>query len=251
MTDNAILGFEAMHKIKNQKLGKLGLFAFKLDMSKAYDRVEWVFLREIMLKMGFENEWVTKIMNCVSSAPFSTIINGHPTGLTSPQRERRQGCPLSTYLFLFYTKGLTGLHNRVEHYGHIQGLKINRHAPPITHLLFADDCLIFTGAKTTKTAHLQHILKLYEDVLGQCINFQKSKIAFSPNTPITPKNTIRNSMGLELVYCYEKYLGLPAAISKNRKSVFEVIKESSKKSGGLERAILFGWGNEVLMKAVA
>lgn len=93
ISDNAILGFESMHKIKSQKKGKAGLCAFKLDMAKAYDRVEWVFLEMMMCKLGFSEDWVHKIMNCVKGVSFSALLNGNPTGKIIPQRGLRQVAP--------------------------------------------------------------------------------------------------------------------------------------------------------------
>ena len=53
ITDNILVAFEVMHHIKQKKVGKLGDMALKLDISKAYDRVEWACLEKIMEKMGF------------------------------------------------------------------------------------------------------------------------------------------------------------------------------------------------------
>lgn len=71
---NIILGFEAIHWMRNIKNGKFGYAALKLDMSKAYDRVEWKFLEVIMNKMGFSESWVQLVMRCVSSVSYSFDI---------------------------------------------------------------------------------------------------------------------------------------------------------------------------------
>ena len=60
--DNVLIAFETLHHMHNQRQGKMGLMALKLDMSKEYDRVEWGFLKQVMLKMGLHNKWIGLIM---------------------------------------------------------------------------------------------------------------------------------------------------------------------------------------------
>ena len=67
-----------MHFLKNKRGGKVGNMALKLGMSKAYDRVEWVFLERIMLALGFDRRWVSLIMKCVSTVTYSVFINREP-----------------------------------------------------------------------------------------------------------------------------------------------------------------------------
>ena len=67
--------------MKNHQFGKSGFIALKLDMSKAYDHVEWPYLEKIMSRMGFDDKWVTLIMECITSVSYSILINGEPTSM--------------------------------------------------------------------------------------------------------------------------------------------------------------------------
>jgi hypothetical protein len=65
--------------------------AVKLDIQKAYDRVEWPFLEAMMKALGFEEKWITLIMICVKSVSYSVLVNGVPYGKIQPSRGLRQG----------------------------------------------------------------------------------------------------------------------------------------------------------------
>ncbi len=84
ITDNVLIAFETLHHMHSTKIGRDGAMAMKLDMSKAYDRVEWSFLEKIMRKMGFHPRWVSLIMNCISTVSYSILVNGEPHGFLKP-----------------------------------------------------------------------------------------------------------------------------------------------------------------------
>ena len=109
ITDNVLIVFETMHHISKKKSGKVGEMTLKLDISKAFDRVEWECLEKIMEKLGFDERWRVLVMRCVRSVTYSIKINGSPRGHIIPSRGIRQSNPLSPYLFLLCAKGLSAL----------------------------------------------------------------------------------------------------------------------------------------------
>jgi hypothetical protein len=121
--------------------------ALKLDISKAYDRIDWDYLRGIMTKMGFSTRWVSWIMMCVESVDYNVIVNDRLVGPITPSRGLRQGDPLSPYLFILCAEGLSALIRHAEARGDIHGVKICRNAPIVSHLLFADDSFLFFQSK--------------------------------------------------------------------------------------------------------
>ena len=105
--------------MKTTCIGKIGFMALKLDMSKAYEEVEWIFLEQIILRMGFREAWVASTMECITTVSYSILVNGEPKGLIKPSKGLRQGDPLSPYLFLFYAEGLNAILRRAVLNGEI------------------------------------------------------------------------------------------------------------------------------------
>ncbi|KAL5559838.1 hypothetical protein UlMin_036049 [Ulmus minor] len=124
--DNIIAGYEGIHLMKNGRLGNGKKMALKLDMSKAFDRVEWKFIEAVMIKLGFAEPWILKIMNCISSVSFSFLLNGEVKGNISPGRGLRQGDPLSPFLFLLCSEGLSYLLKKMENDNKLHGLNLGR-----------------------------------------------------------------------------------------------------------------------------
>ena len=165
--------------------------AIKTDMSKAYDRVEWPFLRALMLKMGFAQKWVDLIIFCVSSVSYKVLLNGAPRGFIKPTRGIRQGDPISPFLFILCTEALVANLKDAEWNGRIQGLQISRASPSTSQ--FADDGLFFCKADPSQGQEIINILRIYGEASGQQLNAAKSSVMFGHDVDNTTRNTIKST----------------------------------------------------------
>ena len=145
ISNNILVAFETLHSMQKYKGGSYGYMALKLDMSKAYDQVEWYYLEGIMRKMGFRERWINLVMGCVKTVSYSVLVNGEPCGTIFPTRGIRQGDPLSPFLFLLCTEGLNGLIKKADLQGVIHGYSICKRGPKLTHLLLQMIVLFFAG----------------------------------------------------------------------------------------------------------
>ena len=100
ISDNILIVYELTHYLLNKREGNLGYAAIKLDRSKAYDRVEWCFLEKMMQHLGFNEQWISLIMECVTTVKYQVKVNGELTNSFTPGRGLRQGIPyLSIYSY--------------------------------------------------------------------------------------------------------------------------------------------------------
>ena len=252
ITDNINVAFELMHGLRNRRRGKLCQMAIKLDMSKAYDRVEWGFLKRVMVRMGFARRWINLMMMCVRTTSYSVLFNGEPKGYIKPSRGIRQGDPLSPYLFLLCAEGLSALLQKAERDRKISGVSVCRGGPKISHLLFVDDSLLFCHASSDACHRLMEVLAMYERASGQMINKEKTALFFSKNSPEQVRTTIQQLWGVQGTVNFEKYLGLPALVGKSKQQTFTGLKELiARRLQGWKERLLSRAGRAILIKIVA
>ncbi|CAN6679166.1 unnamed protein product [Malus baccata var. baccata] len=227
--DNIGIAHEVFHFLKGRKSKHKFEMGIKIDMLKAYDRVEWVFLDSVMERMGFYSLWRKLIMGCVSSVKFAVILNGQLGKKFAPSRGLRQGNPLSPYLFLMVGEVLSSLIQVAVEKKLIDGVRLGVTGPVLSHIFFADDTLVFMRADEKNCRHLVKLLRDYCDASGQEVNLQKSSVYFGANTPCGVSQELGRILGMQVV-------GDPGTIAG--------------KLQGWKQNTLSKAGKEVLIKAV-
>ncbi|CAN6587433.1 unnamed protein product [Malus baccata var. baccata] len=249
--DNIGIAHEVFHFLKTRKAKRRFEVGIKLDMQKAYDRVEWDFLDAVMERMGFGIAWRKLIMGCVSSVNFAVLLNGQPGEKFAPSRGLRQGDPLSPYLFLLVGEVLSRLIQGAVERRQLDGVKLSGAGPIISHIFFADDTLIFLKADTKNCNNLVALLKDYCKASGQAINMQKSSVFFGNNVPSSLSEELGNILGMPVVDNPGSYLGVPALWGRSKKLGLAYVKgRILGKLQGWKQSMLSRAGKEVLIKAV-
>ena len=157
-----------------------------------------------MRRMGFNEGWINLIMLCVKTITYLVLVNRELCGMIHPTRGIRQGDPTSPFLFLLCTEGLNGMIKKVEGDGDIHGFSLCRRGPKLTHLLFADDRLLFCRATMEECGKVLDILNGYEEAFDQKINRSKTTLFFSKATEGAIKNQIKEAWGVSEIMQYEK-----------------------------------------------
>lgn len=99
--DNIIVTYEALHSMKSRQRGRVGSMAVKLDIFKTYVKLEWNFLEVIMHRLGFNENWISKIMTCVKTVSYLVFVNGQPSFKFIPTKGLHQRDPISPTSILF------------------------------------------------------------------------------------------------------------------------------------------------------
>ncbi|XP_024310402.1 uncharacterized protein LOC112268687 [Brachypodium distachyon] len=227
ITDNIITTYECLHFMKRNTAIKHRQCALKLDMQKAYDRVEWSYLQAIMTKIGFSDGWTALIMRMVSTVSFSVLFNGSPLPPFKLMRGIRQGDPISPYLILLAAEGLSCLlksRSSVES-SSLQGLMVASSALAVNHLLFADDSLLFVKTSLEGAAEAATVLDTYCQASGQRINLDKCSVFFSKGCPEAVRTEMKNTLQVHSESLSEKYLRMPSDVGHSTNGAFKYLKD--------------------------
>ena len=228
ISDNILMAHEIFGILSKKKGRKYGYGVLKIDMSKAYDRIDWKFLKAVLVAMNFSPRWIGWVMECVSTVQFTLLVNGSITQTFKPSKGLRQGDPISPYLFLLCANVLSIPLLKVEHNKAIQGIKEGRNGCTFTHLFFADDSLLFFKKDNKSLQNIHNILQWYCNLSGQNINLAKSDLFCSSNMPEDEQLSLANSFQVNLVKNPSKYLGLEFKLKGKRVSDFQFLVDKLK-----------------------
>ena len=202
----------------------------KLNIEKAYDHVCWKFLLAVLKQMGFGERWIKWIEWCISTVRFSVLINGSPSGFFQSSRGLRQGDPISPYLFVITMEVFSCLLRRVISGGFLSGWRVRGREGEgilISHLLFADDTLVFCEESQDQLMNLSWLLMWFEACSGLRVNLEKSE-----NIPMGRVHDIEDlasELGCKVGGLPSCYLGLPLGAPFKLEVVWDGVEERFRK----------------------
>ena len=248
--DNVLVAQELFYALDRKK-GKEGYMAIKVDLEKAYDRLEWCFIHKVLQAYHFPQNIIKVIMSCVNSTKISILFSGGALEAFNPSRGLRQGDPISPYLFILCMEYLGHLIDKKCMEGVWKPLKAFRENIGISHLFFTDDLIIFAKVDEDSCEAISEVLDEFCEESGQKVSMEKSRIYFSPNVQAERRSGICSRLGIQATANIGNYLGFPInhkGVPRNRLN-FIVERVMSKLAGWKARFLSFA-GRFVLVKSV-
>ena len=198
----------------------------KLDLEKAYDHVNWDFLIYLLRRCGFSKKWRNWIYFCVSSVRFSILVNGSPCGFFPSSRGIHQGDPLSPMLFVIVMEAFSRSIVKANGVGMLSGFSvesIDSDPLEVSHLLFANDTVIFCEADLDHLFNLRPVLIWFEATSGLQINLSKSELV--PVGEVPGIEEFADILGCKTSKLPMKYLGLSLGAKFKAKDIWNPIVE--------------------------
>lgn len=240
-SDNIIIAQEVIHSMRIKK-GNKGIMAIKIDLEKAYDRLNWGFLIQCLRDLNFPEKITDIISNCISTPSMQLLWNGELSGKFSPSRGVRQGDPLSPYLFVICMERLAHMIQERVAKKLWTPVTLCKNGPPISHLFFADDIILFSDVSLEQSVVIRECLNDFCSRSGLKVNVSKTRVTFSKNVNHNRRTKISNSLGFQLAADLGKYLGVPLHHKKDTTQSFQYLVDkvstrlSSWKSNSLSLA---------------
>jgi hypothetical protein len=248
--DNVVIAQELIHSIHRKK-SRMGQLILKLDLEKAYDRIEWDFIHEVLIFFKFPPSFVALVLKCVSTFSFSILVNGGQLENFKPSRGIRQGDPQSPYLFILCMEYLSLKILEACDNNSWKAIKASRTSPSFSHLFFADDLLLCTEASSNCCHTITRILEDFCFQSGQKVSLSKSKVFFSPNVNPTLRQHLCGILGVSSTPNLGKYLGFPLRSNGRSTRDFDfVVEKIQVKLSSWKAKLLSPAGRVILVQSV-
>lgn len=199
--------------------------ACKIDIRKAFDTMRWDFLDWVLIKFGFPQKFMGWISTILHSARLSVVINGKTRGYFACSRGVRQGDPLSPLLFDICEDILSRMFIDLVEKGEFLPMKMTMHKVFPSHLLYADDILLFCQASIMNAKSIQNTLRKYGEVSGQLCNVDKSHVYFGRGVTTVAKRRITRTLGFIHGSIPFDYLGVPLFYGQPKQHFFVSLKD--------------------------
>jgi hypothetical protein len=178
----------------------------------------------MLRRCGFGERWCSWIAHCISSVRFSVLVNGTPSGFFSSSRGLKQGDHLSPLLFVIVMEALSKLSSATVHRGFLSGFSVGSGSNgviSISHLLFADDTLVFCGANPNHLHYLRLLFLSFEAASSLKINLAKSVLVHVGH--VDNMDEVAGILGCGVSSLPLKYIGLPLGAPFKAKSSWDEV----------------------------
>ena len=250
--NNVIIAEEIIHSLGSlgKKKGKTRYMALKIDLEKTYDKLEWSFIRDMLIRINLPSDLIEVIMSCVTTVSTSILFNGEVLDLIFPYKGIRQGDPLSPYLFIICMDFLDQLIEEKCNIKMWQPVKASQSGQGFSHLFFADDLIFFAKADWTNCSAIRDLLDDFCSIFGQTVSEAKSRVYFSPNVDRDTRKSLCDILGFASTPFLGKYLGFPlkqpGSSSQDYNFILDRVKQ---KLSGWKANMLSLAGRSVLIQA--
>lgn len=223
--DNILLAHKVFHYLQTRRNTRKVYCALKLNMQKAYERVEWDFLLKVLERRGFHAKWIGWIQACITSFTYKIKVNDKKMRRITPSRGLRQEDSLSPYFFILIADVLSRQVEEASHNHRFEGLRMGPNFPKLHYMLFANDSLFFINGTLENVVRLKGILVDYCNALAQHINTNKSCILFSINaTEEKKRRELENVLQMNQTNDPGKYLGLSSLWGRSKNEALSYLK---------------------------
>ncbi|XP_010495633.1 PREDICTED: uncharacterized protein LOC104772751 [Camelina sativa] len=196
IVENVLLASELVQGYNSVGTSKRGML--KIDLRKAFDSIEWSFILDILIATNFPSKYILWISQCIKTTRFSISVNSELCGYFKGKKGLRQGDPLSPYLFVLgmdifsrlldlrFLSGQIGFHPKATN-------------PNVTHLIFADDVMLFFDGERNSLQAIVNLLAYFTNISGLVMNRSKTEL-FLAGTSAADQTLLSTMFGFSLAF---------------------------------------------------